>query len=265
MKEIKEVLMRKLLYILVILAAGLCYYMTRPETIHEKAGTEAPGSLSAAVSNTLSGSDGSALTALAGAWNIKYTAHARIPKEDWVSLNEMSPYLPQAQVAIEDKRFYSHHGIDPDGILRAALVNLQADDVVQGGSTLTQQLAKNLLLSREQTMERKALEAVLALTIEARCTKDEILEMYLNTTFLGAGATGVKQASLIYFHRDPKELSLAQAATLAGLPYAPTALNPLEHSKECKERRNLVLRTMNQQGLITQHMLETAQEEPLLP
>lgn len=258
--------MRKLLFILVILAAGLCYYMTRPETIHEKVGQETPGTFSATVTQTLSGSHkGGALAALTGAWNIQYTAHARIPKQDWVPLNQISPYLPQAQVAIEDKRFYSHHGIDPDGILRATLVNIQADEVVQGGSTITQQLVKNLLLSQEQTLERKALEAGLALLIEARCSKDEILEMYLNTTFLGSGATGVQQAAQKYFRKKPKDLSLAQAATLAGLPYAPTALNPLEHPEACKKRRDLVLRAMNQQGFITREMLDKALLEPLLP
>ena len=135
--------------------------------------------------------------------------------------------------------------------------------MVEGGSTLTQQLVKNLLLTSDRTMGRKALEMGLALIVEARCSKEEILEMYLNTTFLGAGATGVKQASQVYFGKQPRDLSLPQAALLAGLPYAPTALNPYNNWRGAKKRRNLVLQRMYEQQMITDTQLEEATSEPL--
>ena len=196
-------------------------------------------------------------------WHIREIARSRIPREDWVSLKDMSPWLPKAQVAVEDKRFYSHHGVVQDGIIRATLVNIQNDEVVEGASTITQQLVKNLLLEADPSLRRKFTEAGLAFLVEARCSKQEILEMYLNTTFLGAGATGVKQASQVYFGKKPKDLTLPQAATLAGLPYAPTALNPYNNWQGCKKRRNLVLNRIAEQEMITPEQLEDALDSPL--
>ncbi len=257
--------LRKFLVILVLLAGALCFYMTRPSTIHEKVGG-GPAPIVARTPTGLSGAAGSLpapLQLVYKAWNIRVFARQRIPREDWVPLAEISPWLPKAQVAVEDKRFYSHHGVDPDGIIRATLVNIQKDEVVEGGSTITQQLVKNLLLTSDQTMGRKAAEMGLAFLVEARCSKEEILEMYLNTTFLGAGATGVKQASDVYFGKKPKDLSLPQAAMLAGLPYAPTALNPYNNWRGAKKRRNLVLQRMYEQQMITDTQLEEATSEPL--
>lgn len=257
--------MRKLLVVLVILAGALCFYVTRPSTIHEKVGGE-PAPVVAQAPTGLPGTVASLprpVQLAYEAWNIRTLARQRIPREDWVPLKEISPWLPKAQVAIEDKRFYSHHGVDPDGLIRAALVNIQNDEVVEGGSTITQQLVKNLLLTSDQTMSRKAAEMGLTFIVEARCTKEEILEMYLNTTFLGAGATGVKQASRVYFGKKPKDLSLPQAAMLAGLPYAPTALNPYNNWRGAKKRRNLVLQRMYEQQMITDSQLEEATSEPL--
>lgn len=257
--------MRKLLLILVILAGALCYYMTRPETIHEKV---RPGD-AAVVGGLFQGSSPNSplpvpLQKVYGAWKIREAAHVRIPRADWTSLGHMSPYMPQALVAVEDRRFYSHHGIDPDAILRAILVNIQADAVVEGASTITQQVVKNLLLSSDQSLKRKAWEAGLALLVEGRCSKDEILEMYLNTVFLGNGATGIRQAAKVYFHTTPDKLTLAQAAMLAGLPYAPSALNPYENPEGCRRRRNLVLQRMKEQGIITEALEKKAAAEPLL-
>ena len=260
--------MRKLLCILVILAGALCWHMTRPDTIHEKVG----GAARPAAQEIRTFPAGTprppeelprSLQLVWEGWHIREIAHSRIPREDWVPLKQMSPWLPKAQVAVEDKRFYSHHGVDPDGIIRATLVNIQNDEVVEGASTITQQLVKNLLLTSDQSVKRKAAEAALALLVEARCSKEEILEMYLNTTFLGSGATGVKQASQVYFGKKPKDLSLPQAATLAGLPYAPTALNPYANWQGSKKRRNLVLNRMAEQDMITPEQLEDALNEPL--
>ena len=264
--------MRKLLVILVILAGALCYHMTRPETIHEKvnpADSEAVGGFFAQGSSPAAILPGlqklpDPLQKAYGAWKIRDVAHRRTPQAAWTALSRMSPYMPQALVAIEDRRFYSHHGVDPDAILRATLVNIQADEVVEGASTITQQVVKNLLLSSDQSLKRKVSEAGLALIVEARCSKDEILEMYLNTVFLGSGATGVKQAARVYFHTTPDKLTLSQAAMLAGLPYAPSALNPYENPEGCKKRRNLVLRRMKEQGIITEAMEKEAVAAPLL-
>lgn len=179
----------------------------------------------------------------------------------WVPLKNMSRDIPQALIAIEDHDYYNHGGIDMNGVIRALLVNLSAGEVVQGGSTLSQQLVKNVFLTHERTVERKIEEAVLTLVLESKYTKDEILELYLNTTYFGAGANGIKQAAEVYFGKAPSALSLAEAAVIASLPYAPTALNPLENPKNCKKRQLLVLGAMNKWGIINQGQLEEAKKE----
>lgn len=182
--------------------------------------------------------------------HMEATAHAKIPTNNWVSLKNIPQNMQKGLIAVEDRRFYEHHGVDMDGIIRALLINIQADSIVQGGSTLTQQLVKNTLLDSEQSMERKILEAFLALWIETQNSKDEILEMYLNTTYFGAGATGIKEAAQIYFGVDPSQLTLPESATLAGLPNAPSALNPYDNPKACKRRRNIVLELMAKYGYV---------------
>lgn len=179
----------------------------------------------------------------------------------WTNLEDMSPEIPKALIAIEDHDFYDHGAISLDGVLRAILANLNAGEVVQGGSTLTQQMVKNVFLSGEQSMERKIEEAVLALAAESKLSKDEILELYLNTAYLGAGATGVKDACSTYFNKKPAAVSLAEAAVLAALPYAPSLLNPLENPEECKKRQLLVLNAMLKYGMITQGQLDKAKSE----
>ena len=196
-------------------------------------------------------------------WHIREIAHSRIPREDWVPLKQMSPWLPKAQVAVEDKRFYSHHGVDPDGIIRATLVNIQNDEVVEGASTITQQLVKNLLLTSDQSVKRKAAEAALALLVEARCSKDEILEMYLNQIYFGQGAYGIQTAAKTYFNKDVNELTLTQCAMLAGLPKSPNYYSPFNNLNEAKKRKNVVLDQMVKYGYVSAAEAEDAKNQDL--
>src|SRR5260221_14269230 len=139
-----------------------------------------------------------------------------------MSLKELPPYLPKAFIAIEDRRFYSHYGVDPIGIVRAAVANLLHRGVSQGGSTLTQQLAKNLFLTQERTLQRKLQEVELALWLERKHSKAEILELYLNRVYFGSGAYGVEAAAQRYFGKSAKNVTLAEAALLAGLLKSPS-------------------------------------------
>ena len=148
-----------------------------------------------------------------------------------IGLRDMSPYIPQAVVAIEDRRFYSHFGFDPVGFSRAMMRNVMAGRMVQGGSTLTQQLAKNLFLKPDRTLERKVQEVLLALWLEQKYSKDEILEMYLNRVYFGSNSYGVEAASRRYFSKSAKNVSLQQAALLAGLLKAPSRLSPANDPK----------------------------------
>ncbi|MGQ4274471.1 transglycosylase domain-containing protein [Terrihabitans sp. B22-R8] len=168
-----------------------------------------------------------------------------------VDLRHLPAYLPQAFIAIEDQRFRSHWGVDPMGLLRAAVVNIRAGDVVQGGSTLTQQLAKNLFLTPERSMERKIQEALLALWLESRMSKDEILELYLNRVYFGAGAYGVEAASQRYFGKPSAYVTLSEAAMLAGLVKAPSRLAPTRDAKAAQARAQTVLTAMAEQGYVT--------------
>ncbi|MGH6948945.1 MAG: transglycosylase domain-containing protein, partial [Kiloniellales bacterium] len=134
-----------------------------------------------------------------------------------VRLGALPSYLPKAVMAVEDRRFYSHPGVDPLGVLRAIYVNIEAGRIVQGGSTITQQLAKNLFLSPDRTLKRKVQELLLAFWLEWHFTKDQILTLYLNRVYLGAGTHGVDAASWHYFNKPAREVSLYEAAMLAGL------------------------------------------------
>ncbi|MGN6548935.1 MAG: PBP1A family penicillin-binding protein, partial [Pararhizobium sp.] len=175
-----------------------------------------------------------------------------------VPLDEMSPYMPKALVAIEDRRFYSHFGVDPIGLARALVTDIAAGHTVEGGSTITQQLAKNLFLSPERTLERKVQEVLLALWLEHKFTKDQILDMYLNRVYFGSGAYGVQAAAEKYFHEDAKDLTLEQAALLAGLVKAPSRLSPLNDPKAAHERAKVVLEAMKESGFITQADIDDA-------
>jgi penicillin-binding protein 1A len=166
-------------------------------------------------------------------------------------LTELPEHVPQAFLAIEDRRFYSHTGVDRMAVVRALLANLRAGETVQGGSTISQQLARNLFLTQRQTLNRKLREMVLASRIERRLTKDEILELYLNRVYLGEQAYGVDAASRRYFGKPATELTLAEAALLAGLPKAPSELAPSSNLEGAIERQHLVLDAMVEAGFIT--------------
>lgn len=179
-----------------------------------------------------------------------------------LSLSEMSPYIPQAVLAIEDRRFYSHFGVDPIGLARAMMSNLKAGRTVQGGSTLTQQLAKNLFLSRDRTLERKVQEVLLSIWLEHNFTKDQIMEMYLNRVYFGSNAYGVEAASRRYFQKPASEVTLAEAALLAGLLKAPSRLSPARNPNGAEARGQVVLTAMQNAGFITAHEAKTALTEP---
>ncbi len=167
-----------------------------------------------------------------------------------LTLDEMPPYLPEAVIAIEDRRFYWHFGIDPIGLARAAITDIASGGVVQGGSTLTQQLAKNLFLKPDRTFERKVQEVILAVWLEARLSKKQIIELYLNRVYLGAGAYGVDAAAHRYFGKSARNVNLAEAATLAALLKAPTNYSPILHPQASEARAQQVLSAMHDAGYI---------------
>ena len=171
---------------------------------------------------------------------------------DAAKISEMPRYVPLAVVAIEDRRFYSHFGIDPIGLVRAFYANYKAGKVVQGGSTLTQQLAKNLFLKPERTYERKFQEAVLALWLENKYSKDEILQLYLNRVYFGAGAYGIEKAAQKFFGKSVRDVSLSEAAIMAAVLKAPSKLNPVYNPKRAAKRANEVIKDMIEAGLITE-------------
>ncbi|MBF0188027.1 MAG: PBP1A family penicillin-binding protein [Magnetococcales bacterium] len=186
-----------------------------------------------------------------------------IERRRFVPRADVPPMLVKAFLAIEDAQFYDHPGIYFKGILRAALANFKAGRVVQGASTITQQVAKTFLLTSERKIKRKIKEVILAFRIEERFTKDEILELYLNQIYLGAGAYGVGAASRIYFDRDVTELTLGQMAMLAALPKAPSNYNPWRFPKVAKKRMTLVLVRMLELNFITQAQYDAALANPL--
>ncbi|MGV6875402.1 transglycosylase domain-containing protein [Pseudochelatococcus sp. B33] len=179
-----------------------------------------------------------------------------------VNLQDLPPYLPKAFVAIEDRRFYDHWGVDPMGVARALAANLTARGVAQGGSTLTQQLAKNLFLTQDRTVSRKIQEAILSVWLERNYTKDEILALYLNRVYFGAGAYGVEAAALRYFGKPAKDVTLAEAAMLAGLVQAPSRLSPTRNPQAAQARAQLVLARMAEQGFITDKEAKNALMTP---
>jgi penicillin-binding protein 1A len=182
---------------------------------------------------------------------------------DAAHIAQLPDYVPNAVIAIEDHRFRSHHGIDPIGLMRAISRNVLARHMVQGGSTLTQQLAKNLFLTQEKTLTRKVQEAVLAIWLESKFTKDEILQLYLNRVYFGAGAYGIEQASHTFFNKSASELSIMEAARLAASLKAPTNLDPSKHPDESTARAKLVLAAMQDQGFISAEDASNAIDQPL--
>jgi penicillin-binding protein 1A len=179
------------------------------------------------------------------------------------SLDEISPYLRNGIIAVEDAHFYQHPGVDPWGILRAFYVNLKTGRVVEGGSTLTQQLAKMLFLKPEKTMERKLQEAMLAVQLERRYTKDEVFLLYCNQIYLGHGIYGVQAASHYYFGKDAKSLTLPEAALIAALPKAPENFSPYSHPEQAMKRRNHVIGRMIEEKFVSRQEGEIAKTAPL--
>jgi len=179
-----------------------------------------------------------------------------------VAIGELPPYLPKAFVAIEDRRFYEHNGIDVIGIARALLRNLTAGGLAQGGSTLSQQLAKNLFLTQERTLSRKVQEAILAVWLERKYTKDQILELYLNRVYFGSGAYGVEAAAQRYFGKSARAVTVAEAAILGGVVQAPSRLSPNRNPEAAQARAQLVLTAMAQEGFITDARAKAALMTP---
>jgi len=175
-----------------------------------------------------------------------------------VALSQMSPWMAKATVAIEDRRFYKHGGVDYKGIVRAAVKDLRAGRVVQGGSTITQQLVRNLYISRQRTFKRKIKEACLAIKLAQNKSKDWILGSYMNAVYYGNHAYGIEAAAQTYFSRRARTLTLDQSALLAGLPQAPSVFDPLHRPLDALERRDEVLRAMLENGALTRHQFASA-------
>ncbi len=182
--------------------------------------------------------------------NDELLTELHVERRIFVPLAHIPQTLRDAVIATEDRRFYSHFGLDPIGIARAVYQNYRRGRIVEGGSTITQQLTKVLFLTPDKSLERKMKEAALALELERRYSKDRILEMYMNQIYFGNGAYGVEAASRTYFGKSVAELSLKDAALLAGLPRAPSTYSPFEHPEAAKRRRELVLRRMVEYGAL---------------
>lgn len=180
-----------------------------------------------------------------------------------VPIQDVPEIMKQAILAAEDERFYQHSGIDSLGVLRAAYSNLIGGGRKQGASTITMQVARNFFLSSEKTLTRKLYEALLSFKIENNFSKDQILELYLNQIYLGQRAYGFAAAAQIYFGKTLQEISIAEAAMLAGLPKAPSTFNPVANPKRARLRQHYVLRRMNELGYITAEEMDTAKQEML--
>lgn len=186
-------------------------------------------------------------------------------KGETVNVKELPPYVAEAILATEDRRFYYHFGIDPFGILRAFGVNLVRGGFVQGGSTITQQLAKNLFLSRDRTLKRKIQEAMLAVWLETKLSKDEILSAYMNRVYLGGGAYGVDAAARIYFNKSAQQLSIREAATIAGLLKAPSRYSPAANPSLAAQRTRVVLASMKEAGFLDEAEFKKLDSMPPAP
>lgn len=194
---------------------------------------------------------------------LKRAVNSHLNRDTYVTIDTIPMELRNAVVAVEDNRFYSHCGFDPEGIARAFLVNLQHGQIEEGASTITQQLVKNLFLTQERSFGRKAEELVLALDMEANYSKDEILELYLNTIYFGSNFYGIREAAKGYFGKSPMELTLPEASMLAGLPNAPSLYSPYVDFLLAKKRQFIVLDAMAKNGYITKEAAENAKIKPI--
>ncbi len=180
-----------------------------------------------------------------------------------VSAEEMSPWVRKATIAVEDRRFYNHGGVDVEGIARAAITDIKAGQVVEGGSTITQQLVRNLYISRERTMQRKLKEACLATKLDGAWSKERILTTYLNQVFFGNQAYGIEAAAQTYFSKHARDLTLSESALLAGLTQAPSVHNPFTAPGRARARRTVVLRAMLETGVLTRKRFRKANRSDL--
>ena len=184
-------------------------------------------------------------------------------EDKYVNLNEISDYVKEAIISIEDKKFYSHNGFDILRILKAIMVNITSGKIKEGASTISQQYVKNLFLTFDKTWKRKIQEAYLTIELETHYTKDEILEGYLNTIDFGAGNYGIKNASKYYFNKEPNELTLSEASIIVGIPKSPTYYNPIINYENAKRRQKEVLNSMYKNGYISKQDVENSYNMPL--
>lgn len=183
--------------------------------------------------------------------HFRESLESRVHREKFVPYDKIPDLLKKGIIATEDRRYYDHGAVDIIGVARAFITNSMAGETLEGGSTIAQQTVKNIFLSNDRTMTRKLEELTLAVQLERNYSKEEILELYLNTIYFGHGAYGVGEASRVYFGKEPKALDLSQCAMLAGLPQAPSAYDPISHPQEGAKRMTTVLALMAQEGYIT--------------
>ncbi|NMC32911.1 MAG: transglycosylase domain-containing protein [Veillonellaceae bacterium] len=189
--------------------------------------------------------------------------NSKLDRKNYVALSQVPVTFQQALIAVEDNRFHQHSGIDMEAVFRAVLVNLQSGELKEGGSTITQQLVKNLFLSQDRTWSRKALEIPLTWLMELQFSKSEILEMYVNTIYFGSGAYGINEAAQTYFGKAPRDLTLAEASLIAGLPAAPSVYSPLVNLEKARQRQRIVLAAMVKYSFITERQADEARNAPL--
>ena len=203
----------------------------------------------------------SAMERVRRVYHFKESLEAKVDRKQFVSSKDIPDMMKKAIVATEDRRFYDHGALDLVSVTRALVINYMAGQTLEGGSTIAQQTVKNIFLSHDRTLSRKIEELALAVRLEKNYTKDEILELYLNTIYFGHGAYGIKDAARIYFGKDVKDLNVSQCAMLAGLPQAPSVYDPITHPEEGIRRMAVVLTLMAQQEYISSEDAVKAAED----
>ena len=203
----------------------------------------------------------SAMERVRRVYHFKESLEAKVDRKQFVSSKDIPDMMKKAIVATEDRRFYDHGALDLVSVTRALVTNYLAGQTLEGGSTIAQQTVKNIFLSHDRTLSRKVEELALAVRLEKNYTKDEILELYLNTIYFGHGAYGIKDAARIYFGKDVKDLNVSQCAMLAGLPQAPSVYDPITHPEEGIRRMAVVLTLMAQQEYISSEDAVKAAED----
>lgn len=203
----------------------------------------------------------SAMERVRRVYHFKESLEAKVDRKQFVSSKDIPDMMKKAIVATEDRRFYDHGALDLVSVTRALVTNYMAGKTLEGGSTIAQQTVKNIFLSHDRTLSRKIEELALAVRLEKNYTKDEILELYLNTIYFGHGAYGIKDAARIYFGKDVKDLNVSQCAMLAGLPQAPSVYDPINHPEEGIRRMAVVLTLMAQQEYISSEDAVKAAED----